>query len=118
MKQKRIALSILALALLTLAVGCELYTGISVNWNVDTYTAAGTPVHVTYSTQNVGQYDLSGVNLQVGVDTGAGYYYTAWTPDFSLNKGEIRHSSIDVVTNGAPVVAVTILAVDMNKPAD
>jgi hypothetical protein len=114
--KRRIALSVFALALLAFAVGCDLYTGISVNWNIDTYSSPGSPVHVTYTVQNVGQYDLTGVNLQIGVDTGAGFYYTAWTSGTSLNKGDIRHGSIDLLTNGNPVVGVTVLAVDMDNP--
>jgi hypothetical protein len=115
--KKRIALFVLAAALLAAVVGCDLYTGISVNWNIDTFSTPGSPVHVTYTVQNVGQYDLSGVNLQIGVDTGGGFYYTNWTSSFSLNKGEIRHGSVDVVTNAAPVAEVTVLAIDMDKPA-
>ena len=116
--KKRIALCVLALALLAAAVGCDLYTGITVSWSVDTYTATPTsPVHVTYTVQNVGQYDLTGVNLQIGVDTGTGYYYTAWTSGFSLNKGEVRHGSIDIVTNALPAVGAAVLAVDMDSPS-
>ena len=115
--KKRIALSILALGLLVAAVGCELYTGITVNWSVDGYTTTGSPVNVTYTVQNSGQYDLTGVNLEIGVDTGTGYYYTAWTPSFSLNKGEIKHGSLNIVTNNAVAIGAAVLSVDMDSPS-
>jgi len=116
--KKRIALCVLALGLLVAAAGCDLYTGITVSWSVDTYTATPTsPVHVTYTVQNVGQYDLTGVNLQLGVDTGTGYYYTAWTSSFSLDKGEIRHGGIDITTNGTSAIGAAVLAVDMDSPS-
>ncbi len=115
--KKRIALSILALGLLVAAVGCELYTGITLNWSVDTYSPSGTPVHVTYTVQNSGQYDLTGVNLEIGVATNTGYYYSQWSPSFSLNKGEIRSLSMDVPTNGASVTSAAVLSVDMDSPS-
>jgi hypothetical protein len=113
----RIALSILAVALLAFAVGCDLYTGISVTWNVDSYMQMGTITRVNYTVQNVGQYDLTGVNLEVGVDTGSGFYYTAWTATFSLAKNQVLHGSIDVPTGGLVPLGATILGVDTDKPA-
>lgn len=115
--KKRIALSILAVALLAFAVGCDLYTGISVTWSVNSYSVSASPVHVTYTVHNVGQYDLTGVNLEIGVDTGAGFYYTAWTADFSLAKGQTLTGSIDVPTNSALPLGATVLSIDMDKPA-
>ncbi len=115
--KKRIALIILSAALLVAAAGCELYTGISVSWNIESYAVTGSPVRVTYTVQNVGQFDLQGVNLQIGVDTNAGYYHTAWTSSFSLAKGEFRRATIDVPTDGYAPVGATVLSIDMDKPS-
>jgi len=114
--KRRIALFVAAAALLAAAAGCELYTGINVGWNVDSVAPNGGTARVAYTVQNLGQYDLTGVNLQIGVDTNAGFYYTAWTSDFSLAKGQVVHRTIDVPTNGLPPVGATVLAIDMDKP--
>jgi hypothetical protein len=114
--KKRIALAILAAALLVSAVGCELYTGISVTWTIDTYQQIGTTTRVTYTVQNVGQVDLAGVNLEIGVDNGS-FYQTAWTASFSLGKGQVLHGSIDIVTGTIVPVGATVLSIDMDKPA-
>jgi len=114
--KRRIALSILAVALLAFAVGCDLYTGISVTWTIDTYQQIGTITRVTYTVQNVGQYDLTGVNLEIGVDNGL-YYQTAWTADFSLSKNQVLHGTLDIVTGAITPVGVTVFGVDMDKPA-
>jgi len=115
--KRKIALSILAVTLLAFAVGCDLYTGISVTWNIDSVVSSGpSTARVTYTVQNVGQYDLTGVNLEFGVDTGAGFYHTAWTADFSLNKGDVQHRTIDVPTDGFAPVGAVVLSVDMDNP--
>jgi len=115
--KKRIALFVLAAALLVAAAGCELYTGITLNWSVDTYSPNGSPVHVTYTVRNSGQYDLTGVNLEIGVDTNTGYYYSQWTPSFSIAKGEVRHASIDIPTDAGTVYGAAVLSVDMDSPS-
>ena len=114
--KRKIALAILAAALLAAAVGCDLYTGISVTWTIDTYQQIGTITRVTYTVQNMGQYDLTGANLEIGVDSGA-FYQTAWTADFSLNKGQVLHGTLDIVTGAITPVGVTVFGIDMDNPA-
>jgi hypothetical protein len=114
--KKRIALAILAAALLASAVGCQLYTGINITWTIDTYQQIGTTTRVTYTVQNLGQFDLTGVNLEIGVDNGS-FYQTAWTADFSLSKNQVVHGTLDILTGNITPVGVTVFSIDMNKPA-
>ena len=112
-----IILAVLAIGL----SGCQLYNAINLAWSIDTVTSYGTLppyTHVTYHVRNMGKYDLTGVNLQVGVDvySNGTYPASAWTPDFNINQGQTLYGSIDILT---PVVATgwaTVISVDMDKP--
>ena len=108
-------------ALFVALSGCQLFNGINLAWNIDTVTAYGTIppyTHVTYTVRNQGKVDLTGVNLQVGVDVyGNGTYpASAWTPDFSINQGQTLYGSIDVLTPTPSVGWATVISVDMDKP--
>jgi hypothetical protein len=107
------ALVVLVLALLA---GCELFNAINVAWNVDSYSydVPSGRTTVFYTVQNQGKIDLTGVNLEIGVEVG-GLYITGWTPDFTLSQNQIRHGSFAILT-GPGAVGATVLGVDMDDP--
>ena len=110
-----IKISLLVLAVLTALAGCELYNAINVAWNIDSYS--NTPpgwTTVVYTVQNQGRIDLTGVNLEIGVDIG-GSYVTGWTPDFDLRQNQILHGSLAILTGGGGIGA-TVLGIDMDDP--
>jgi hypothetical protein len=116
---KRIVLALAAVALLAAVAGCDLYQGINLAWNITGMTAIpGGFTRVSYTAQNMGKYDLKGVNLQVGVDiTGTRTYpVSAWTADFSVNQNQMVFGSVDVFTGASPVYGATVISVDMNNP--
>lgn len=113
--------SVFLAALLVSLSGCELYNAINLAWNIDNVIPGVPFTHVVYTVQNMGKDDLTGVNLQVGVDmTGNGVSYpcSAWTPDFSIHEGQTIHGSIDVPIPGVVLPAgwATVLSVDMDNP--
>ena len=119
--KKRIALSILALGLLVAAVGCELYTGITLTWGVTGFShdpLSGNTT-VSYWVQNRGQYDLTGVNLEIGIDTSGNgtYTYTGVTPSFSIPQGQTLYGSIVIYTGATPYYNAAVLMVDMDSPS-
>jgi len=116
--KKRIALLILAIGLLAVAGGCELYTGITLTWGVINTVTSSSYTTVNYWVENQGQYDLTGVNLEFGLDTtGYGTYtYTGVTPSFSINQGQTISSSI-VIYTPSYVYNAAVLMVDMDSPS-
>jgi hypothetical protein len=85
-----------------------------VAWNVDGFSYLGGVTTVTYTVQNHGKVDLTGVNLEIGVDVG-GVYVIRWTPDFSLSQNRIVHGSLGIPTGPGPIDAA-VLGIDMDDP--
>jgi hypothetical protein len=115
-------LSTVFLVLLAGFTGCQLYNAISLAWNIDnvTYNTLTGVTRVSYTVQNVGKVDLTGVNLRIGVDVNNDLTYPtrAWTLDFSINQNQTIHSSIDIYTGFLPLGWATVLNVDMDNPKD
>jgi hypothetical protein len=111
-------LAIVLSVLLVAATGCDLYQAINIGWSINGLTPIGGFTRVSYTVQNLGKYDLTGVNLKIGVDVlGNGTYPAAqWTPDFSISQGQVLYGSIDIVTGGAPLGGAMVLGVDMDNP--
>jgi hypothetical protein len=112
---------VIALVLAALS-GCELYQAINVTWTIDNIVAlGGGTTRIYYSVQNLGKIDLTGVNLEIGADmagTGLYYPYSIWTPDFSLNKNQIKSGWVDLYTGlGGPPLAAAVLSIDMDNPS-
>ena len=119
--KKLIKVSFLALAVLAALAGCELYNAINVAWSIDgwSYNAVTDQMSVTYTVQNMGKFDLTGVNLQIGVDVaGNGTYPNrAWTPDFDLRQNQVKSGAVSVFVGSLPPLGgATVLSVDMNNP--
>ena len=118
--KKLIKVSFLAVAVLTALAGCELYNAVNVAWSVDsmTYNPITSRTNVTYTVHNMGKLDLTGVNLQIGVDVVGNVFYPsrAWTPDFSIRQDQTLFGSLDIYTGANPVGGATVLSVDMDNP--
>lgn len=117
---KKIMLAAFAASLLAAVAGCELYQGINLGWNVTAVTPITANVYrVSYTVQNPGKYDLHGVNLQIGLDIyGNGSYYVAgWTPDFTINQGQVLYGTLDIFTTVTPAGGASVLSVDMDSPS-
>ena len=120
-KMKLARFAMVLASFLVILSGCQLFNAINLTWSIDTVTSYATLppyTHVTYTVRNMGKYDLTGVNLQIGVDVYGNKTYpaSAWTPDFSIGQNQTLFGSIDIVT---PVVATgwaTVISVDMDKP--
>lgn len=114
-------LCIVVLLLLFALTACDLYNGINVGWNID-YVTAGPLVQVGYTVWNQGMYDLTGVNLEIGVEVNLPplAYISAWTtPDFNLAQNETRSGSITINATGYTITGVAaVLGVDMDSPND
>ncbi len=113
-------LFVLVLLLASLG-GCELYQAINVAWDITNVTYSSSFTHVSYTATNLGKIDLTGVNLQIGVDmTGNGTYpLSAWTPDFSLRRDQTVVGSIDIYTGVVPPLGwATVISIDMDNPKD
>ena len=117
-----IRLGVALVILLGALTGCQLYNAINLIWDVNVIAQipATTNVRVTYTVQNLGKYDLTGVNLLMAVDrTGDGLYDAqAWTPDFNISQGQIITTTVDVYGVGAigVLAMAAVLSVDMDKP--
>jgi hypothetical protein len=111
-------LSVVLASLLVALTGCELFNGINLAWSIESVTPSVSSAHVTYTVRNLGKYDLTGVNLEIGVDVhGDGTYpRSAWTPDFSIGQGQVLYGSLDVYTGTPPIGWATVISVDMDKP--
>jgi hypothetical protein len=106
------------MVLLFLLTACNL-DQISVRWTVDATTWLAPTVTVDYTVWNDGAYDLTGVNLEIGISTTLGDVISDWTPDFSLNKGETKTGTFFLNTGvETPTGAATILGVRMDNPKD
>ena len=91
---------------------------ISVRWSVDSTIVAGSNVTVDYTVWNDGKYDLTGVNLEIGINSTVGII-SYWTPDFSLDRGETKYGTFFFNTGLATSIPpAEILGVDMDKPKD
>ena len=82
---------------------------------------SGTVAHtqVTFQVYNLGKYDLTGINLLIGLDTtGDGLWdVKGWTADFSLSQNGMTTQGVDFV--GVPYSGTYnafVLSVDMDKP--
>jgi hypothetical protein len=106
--------------LLAALTGCELYQAVNLTWSIDRITQLGGTTRVSYTVQNLGKIDLTGVNLEIGVDmAGNGTYpISAWTPDFAIDQNQIQYRSIDLVTGGMPAGGAMVLSIDMDNPKD
>ena len=117
-------LCVVVLLLLFVLTACDLYNGINVGWSINTFGGSASLAHVTYTVQNLGKYDLTGVNLEIGAYVASTFtgYISAWTtPDFNLAQNEIKSGSIDIDISPYSVAFVTgaaVLGVDMDKPND
>lgn len=106
------------IVLLFVLTACNL-NQISVRWTID-FTGPVNPIQVDYTVWNDGAYDLTGVNLEIGIySTSLGDYISAWTPEFSLDQNQIKTGTyflnigLETVTGEA-----TVLGVDMDNPKD
>ena len=122
---KRLARVIIILAALLVSLaGCELYNAINLAWSINSVTYSGSVphviTHVSYTATNLGRIDLTGANLEVGVDVnGDGTYpQSAWTPDFNVDQGHSVVGSVDVYTGVVPLGWATVISVDMDNPKD
>ena len=96
----------------------------SVRWTVDLTDFSADPlVTVSYTVWNDGDYDLTGVKLEIGLYIDPLLdYISVWTPSFSLNQGDQRSDSIafsispyvEADTDGL----AEVLGVQMDKPSD
>ncbi|HTZ51033.1 MAG TPA: hypothetical protein VMF68_05225 [Spirochaetia bacterium] len=121
--KKRIALFVLAAALLVAAAGCELYQQINLTWSITGVTPLGGNYYqVTYTVQNLGKYDLTGVNLQIGLDVNGNntLYAADWTPSFSIAQSQFLAGSINLYYTGSVYSTpyrAAVLSVDMDSPS-
>jgi hypothetical protein len=118
-----IRLSIALIVLLVALTSCTLYNGINLIWDWSNINLlAGNYYRVTYTVQNLGKVDLTGVNLLWGVDVNNDTYPEgqSWTSDFSISQGAtLVNQTIDVYAPGGiipPSLNAMVLSVDMDKP--
>jgi hypothetical protein len=118
--KRLLELSILAAAFIVTLTGCQLYNAINLAWSIDGVTYSSSFTHVSYTASNLGKIDLTGVNLEIGVDVnGDGNYpRSAWTPDFDIRQGQVLSGSLDVYTGVMPSGWATVISVDMDNPKD
>jgi hypothetical protein len=110
------------LFLLFVLTACDLYNQINLGWTIDAVNVSSYNAHVDYTVWNHGKYDLTGVNLEIGVyatPTTIGYI-SAWTlPDFSLAQNDTRSGGIDInIYPNTASSGAAVLAVDMDNPKD
>jgi hypothetical protein len=106
------------LMVLLLALAACTFDQISVRWSVDNTVGPGPIITVDYTVWNDGKYDLTGVNLEIGIDSSVGII-SYWTPDFSLDRGETKYGTFSFsIGSATPVGVGLILGVDMDKPKD
>ena len=116
-------LCVVLLLLLIVLTACDLYNQVNVGRSMDAVIWSSPTAQVHYTVWNQGKYDLTGVNLKIGVDVGTPIfgYVSAWTtPDFDLAKNETRSGDIYInIPSGVPTTApAAVLAVDMDNPKD
>ena len=117
---KRVTLAALAASFLLAVIGCELYQGINLSWNVTGVSVLpGNFYRVSYVVVNPGKYDLHGVNLQIGLDVygNGSFYVSAWTPDFTINQNQTLYGTIDIYSAVMPLGSASVLSVDMDSPS-
>jgi len=117
---RRTKLAVILVALLASLGGCQLFQAINLEWNIAGVTYSSSFTHVSYTATNLGKVDLTGVNLEIGVDVnGDGTYpRSVWTPDFSVKQGQTVAGSADVYTGVLPLGWATVISVDMDNPKD
>lgn len=118
---KRLArVLVAAAALLASLGGCQLYNAINVAWSITSVTYSNAFTHVGYTATNLGKIDLTGVNLEIGVDVnGDGTFpRSGWTPDFDITQGQSVSGSLDVYTGVLPNGWATVISIDMDNPKD
>jgi hypothetical protein len=118
---KRLARVFIVLtALLASLTGCQLYNAINLAWSINSVSYSNPFTHVSYTATNLGKVDLTGVNLEVGVDVNGDRTYprSAWTPDFEVKEGQSVIGSVDVFTGVLPNGWATVISVDMDNPKD
>jgi hypothetical protein len=113
-------LTIVLLAALVSLGGCQLFQAINLAWNITNVTYSSSFTHVTYTATNLGKVDLTGVNLEIGVDmNGDGTYpRSVWTRDVDIRQGQTVVGSADVYTGVSPLGWATVISVDMDNPKD
>ena len=117
-----IRLSIALIVLLVALTSCNLYNGINLIWDWSFINPlAGNYYRVTYTVQNLGKVDLTGVNLLWGVDVNNDTYPEgqSWTSDFSISQGAtLVNQTVNVYAPGGvtPPLNAMVLSVDMDKP--
>ena len=108
-------LGAVVIVLLLVLTACT-YDQISVRWSVDATFVAGSIVTVDYTVWNDGKYDLTGVNLEIGIDSNVGII-SYWTPNFTLNQGDVLQGTFSFsIGSATPIGLGLILGVDMDKP--
>jgi len=108
-----------ALIVMLVALTSCLINDIDLQWGIVALSGTAGHTLVTYTAANIGNYDLTGIKLHIGLDTNADglYDYIAWTASFSLSKNQSVAQSMDFI--GAPFSATAIayvLEVAMDKP--
>ncbi|HUI71950.1 MAG TPA: hypothetical protein VL354_15630 [Spirochaetia bacterium] len=118
--KKLVRFSVIVAALLLTFSGCELYNAINLAWTINSVTYSNSLTRVSYTATNLGKTDLTGVNLEIGVDVnGDGTYSrSAWTADFNINQGQSMSGIIDIYTGVMPNGWATVISVDMDNPKD
>jgi hypothetical protein len=114
-----IKLGIAIIVLLVALTSCNLYQAINLDWGDAVISGNGSHTQVSYQVYNLGKYDLTGINLLIGLDTtGDGLWdYSAWTADFSLSQNSSTTQGVDFI--GISYFAsynAYVLSVDMDKP--
>ncbi len=120
-------LKVLVVALLVAfaLTACSLYDQINVKCLVTGYTEGLSIVTANYSAENKGTFDLTGVNLEIGVYLNISPHYVSFSeytaPDFSLDTGEIKTGSVMIDISPytlADISSVAVISVDMDNPKD
>jgi hypothetical protein len=116
--KSKLRIAIVIVLVLAAFTGCELYQAINVTWTTTVAPTVGNITRVSYTVTNLGKIDLTGVNLEIGVDmAGFGtYVYPTWTPDFSLDRNQTKYGYVDIYTVTQPYAAA-VLSVDMDNPS-
>lgn len=115
--KNKLRIAVVIALVLAAFTGCELYQAINVTWTTTVGSTILGVTRVSYTVQNLGKIDLTGVNLEIGVDmAGNGtFIYPTWTPDFSLYQNQIKVGYVDIVTGSVPFAAA-VLSIDMDNP--
>ena len=116
----RIKIGIVVMALLFVLTTCNLFDQINIRWSTGAVSITPGYINIDYTVWNQGKFDLTGVNLEIGVFATpvTNDWISAWTlPDFSLAQGQTRTGTISIfVGSNTGYLEVAVLGVDMDKP--